>query len=243
MKKLSAISFGVVIGLLSVALVPAQEIPKEIKGGILNGKATFLPPPEYPSAARAAQLEGTVLVDVVIDEGGKVASAVAATDVRKTRWVRGKESGETEIQPADPMLREAAEKAALEARFSPTRLSQVPVKVSGSIIYKFVLSDSEISGGLLNGKAISLPMPAYPDAALPLRACGTVSVKVTFDENGDVISAVATSGHPLLKDAAVKAAKEAKFSPTSLDGQFVKVSGVLNYKFVVPGGNGECSSS
>ncbi|HZE63559.1 MAG TPA: TonB family protein [Pyrinomonadaceae bacterium] len=89
-----------------------------------------------------------------------------------------------------------------------------------------------ISGGVLNGKAISLPKPAYPAIARTAHASGTVVVQVTIDENGNVISAHAVSGHPLLQGVAVAAARGARFSPTKLSGQPVKVTGVITYNFV-----------
>jgi protein TonB len=89
-----------------------------------------------------------------------------------------------------------------------------------------------ISGGVLNGKAISLPKPAYPPIARQAHASGTVVVQVTIDENGNVISASAVSGHPLLRAVAVSAARGARFSPTKLSGQPVKVTGVITYNFV-----------
>jgi TonB family protein len=89
-----------------------------------------------------------------------------------------------------------------------------------------------ISGGILNGKAVSLPKPPYPDAARAVKASGAVGVKVLIDETGSVISAEAVSGHPLLRAASVQAALAAKFSPTQLSGQPVKVSGVITYNFV-----------
>ena len=89
-----------------------------------------------------------------------------------------------------------------------------------------------ISGGVLNGKAISLPKPAYPAIARAAHASGTVVVQVLIDENGSVVSAHAVSGHPLLQGAAVGAARQAKFSPTKLSGQPVKVTGVIQYNFV-----------
>jgi len=88
-----------------------------------------------------------------------------------------------------------------------------------------------ISGGVLNGKATSLPKPAYPAAAKAIRASGAVSVQVLIDESGRVISASAVSGHALLRAAAVAAAQGARFSPTLLSGQPVKVSGVITYNF------------
>ena len=89
-----------------------------------------------------------------------------------------------------------------------------------------------ISGGVLNGKATSLPKPPYPAAARAVRASGAVSVQVTIDESGNVVSASAVSGHPLLRAAAVQAARSARFSPTQLSGQPVKVTGVITYNFV-----------
>jgi periplasmic protein TonB len=89
-----------------------------------------------------------------------------------------------------------------------------------------------ISGGVLNGKAISLPKPAYPPIARQAHASGTVVVQVTIDENGNVISASAVSGHPLLRAVSVSAARGARFSPTKLSGQPVKVTGVITYNFV-----------
>lgn len=92
-------------------------------------------------------------------------------------------------------------------------------------------SPKTISGGVLNGKAVDLPKPVYPAAARAVRASGTVNVQVTIDESGNVISANAVSGHPLLRASAVSAARNAKFSPTLLSGKPVKVMGVIVYKF------------
>ena len=90
-----------------------------------------------------------------------------------------------------------------------------------------------VSGGVLNGTAIQLPPPVYPEAAKRMRSSGTVVVEVILDESGKVVSANATSGPTILRDAAVQAALKARFSPTKLSGQPVKVSGVINYKFAL----------
>ncbi len=89
----------------------------------------------------------------------------------------------------------------------------------------------KISGGVLNGKASSLPLPAYPAAAKAVRASGAVNVQVTIDEQGNVVSSSAVSGHPLLRAAAEEAARNAKFAPTLLSGVPVTVTGVLVYNF------------
>lgn len=90
---------------------------------------------------------------------------------------------------------------------------------------------SRISGGVVNGKAVSLPVPAYPSAARSSRVTGTVNVQVVISRTGKVLSARATNGHPLLRSAAVSAARRARFRPTMLSGQPVEVSGVIVYNF------------
>jgi protein TonB len=90
-----------------------------------------------------------------------------------------------------------------------------------------------VAGGVLNGKLISKPEPTFPPIAKAARAQGTVTVQIVVDESGRVISASAVSGHPLLQQAAVAAARQARFSPTLLSGQPVKVSGVITYNFVL----------
>jgi TonB family protein len=87
--------------------------------------------------------------------------------------------------------------------------------------------------GVINGLAISLPKPAYPLIGKQARAQGPVNVQVLIDEMGRVISARAVSGHPLLMHAAQEAALAARFSPTKLGEQAVKVSGVITYNFVL----------
>lgn len=95
-----------------------------------------------------------------------------------------------------------------------------------------VLNSPAISGGVINGKATSLPKPTYPATASSVQATGSVSVQVTIDETGKVISATPVSGHPLLRAEAAKAASAATFAPTMLSGQPVKVTGIITYNFV-----------
>jgi TonB family protein len=87
---------------------------------------------------------------------------------------------------------------------------------------------------VLNSKALKLPRPVYPAMAKQIRLAGTVNVQVLIDESGKVISAKAISGHPLLVLEAQKAALQALFSPTTINDQPVKVSGIITYNFVMP---------
>ncbi|MEO7674262.1 MAG: energy transducer TonB [Pyrinomonadaceae bacterium] len=88
-----------------------------------------------------------------------------------------------------------------------------------------------VSKGVINGQAKFLPHPPYPKPAQMVGAQGAVSVQITIDETGKVISSKAINGHPLLRSAAEKAAWSAKFSPTFLSEVPVKVTGVIVYNF------------
>jgi len=87
------------------------------------------------------------------------------------------------------------------------------------------------SGGVLQASATRRVEPAYPPLAKAAHISGSVVVEVTIDESGDVQAAQAISGHPLLKDAAVNAARGWKFQPTTLSGAPVKVIGAITFNF------------
>ena len=84
----------------------------------------------------------------------------------------------------------------------------------------------------MNSRAVSLSKPAYPPIARQMRAGGQVPVQVMVDETGKVMSAKATGGHPLLRQAAENAARQSRFSPVRISGQAVKSVGTVVYNFV-----------
>jgi protein TonB len=87
--------------------------------GPVTGRAISLPQPAYPAVAKAANIQGPVTVEILIDEGGRVLAAHATG--------------------GHPLLRLEAEKAAYRARFSPTLLQNQPTKVKGVITFNFIL--------------------------------------------------------------------------------------------------------
>ncbi|HEV3467811.1 MAG TPA: TonB family protein [Pyrinomonadaceae bacterium] len=113
------------------------------------------------------------------------------------------------------MLREP-EKAAARDRAAAGDATKVPV-----------------SGEVLNGRAVRRVAPDYPPAARAQRVSGAVVVDVTVSEEGKVLEAEAVCGHPLLRGAAVDAARAWRFSPTLLDGKPVKVTGTVTINFVM----------
>lgn len=93
-------------------------------------------------------------------------------------------------------------------------------------------SPSNVNVGIINSRATSLPKPAYPPTAKQMGAAGTVSVQVLVDESGNVVSAKAVSGHPLLRQSAEAAARQSRFNPIKVGDKPVRANGTLVYNFI-----------
>ena len=86
-----------------------------------------------------------------------------------------------------------------------------------------------IEGGVLNSKAVSLPLPKLSDEAKRQKQSGKVTVRVVVDEHGKVVSAKAMNGAAVLRELAEEAARQATFKPVTQDGIVVRVTGDLVY--------------
>jgi TonB family protein len=206
-------------------------VPGVVPKGIASGEVITKAYPVYPSTAKQLNASGEVQVAIVISETGRVIEAKA---------IKG-----------HPVLRRAAEDAARKWVFRPTLLDGEPVRQPGTLTFVFTpppqpTSDPpaaatgaetsqkiNVSGGVLQGKAIKRVQPPYPPIAKAARASGAVQVQVTISETGEVIEASVISGHPLLRDAALQAARQWLFKPTELSGVPVKVQGILTFNFTL----------
>jgi TonB family protein len=105
---------------LKVTEIGENETPsaKPIEAGVLNAKAVSMPRPVYTEEAKRLKLHGRVTVRVVVDENGKVTSALALDG------------------PAP--LRQAAEEAARQATFTPATEGGITVKMTGVLTYDFL---------------------------------------------------------------------------------------------------------
>jgi TonB family protein len=209
------------------------------------------PHAEHPQIAKDSGLGGRVTVNLTVDASGNVVSidsvsgpdsvcpSVTRPDVVALRESARTAAANAKFAPSDGSIASSIQSVtfdfpsgASEKQFTaagaPPLDSSGPVAVAGS----GPRVPKQISGGVLNGKAVSLPKPPYPPAARAVRASGAVTIQVLIIEDGSVFSAAATSGHPLLRSAARTAACGAEFSPTLLMGNPVKIHGVITYNFV-----------
>lgn len=86
---------------------------------------------------------------------------------------------------------------------------------------------------LKKGELIEAPQPAYPTEAKEQKIEGIVAVVITIGDDGSVIFAKADSGPKELYAVSEAAALKARFKPSLLNGEPVKVKGVMSYRFVL----------
>ena len=128
------------------------------------------------------------------------------------------------------------------ARIVPTLVYIIPSEVLGYPYSVVVVPGSPSSkepprrverriGILIQGSVIKRVEPVYPSIAKATHTSGTVIVEAIVDEEGNIIEARVTSGHPFLRDASLEAARSWKFARTTLDGVPVKVLGTISLNF------------
>ncbi len=131
-------------------------------------------------------------------------------------------------------LNDAAKSAATDVR-RDVEVSAGPTAQAYQMPAAALLSNKpEGSRGVVDGKPISLPKPIYPRAALANGLFGRVVVEITVDEKGYVVKARALSGNTILRNSALMAARHARFEPSLLSGQPVKVTRLVDYDFNKP---------
>ena len=122
---------------VSTSTTPTSASVVKVEEGVLRSAAIDLPQPEYPDAALLARAGGTVEVQVLVSEKGLVSNARA--------------------QSGNPLLIQAAESAALKARFSPTKISTKPTIAFGVLTYHFTPPEAPKAALTSNSMAERMP--------------------------------------------------------------------------------------
>jgi len=114
----------------------------------------------------------------------------------------------------------------------PPPSTVVPLPLRASVYSEATANISDL-GGVLSEKAIRRVQPEYPPIAKAAGASGAVQVDITISQTGEVVDAEVHSGHLLLRDAAVQAARQWLFKPTEIGGVPVIVHGILTFNFML----------
>ncbi|HSE23687.1 MAG TPA: TonB family protein [Pyrinomonadaceae bacterium] len=205
-----------------------------VVGGKLAGTELLIPDAAYPPSGKIPY--GSVTVSVRVDQRGRVTSAQATE--------------------GDKTLQGAAEEAARRAAFSPEKLQDKGRSVLGTITYNFLAPSAEPEntqpapssadpattatipaetssapkvGGPLAGTELKIPTPEYPEDVRRDGIKGTVTLVVRVNYDGKVISWRTLEGEQRLRAPAIRAARQATFSPEKLNGG--DVVGTITYTF------------
>ncbi len=189
--------------------------------------------PVYPDEAKEAGLEGTVVVEGVTDDKGKVVKAKII-------------KGEHEI------LNEAAITAVKQWEYEPFIINSKPIPVEFTVTMRFrldekgdAISSDEVLNAGINVDVISLPEdvelklikkiePKYPREALKKLIGGKVILEALIDKEGNVIGVkVIDSAHEVLNSAASDAVKQWKYEPYKENGIPKKVRYKVTVDFKV----------
>lgn len=114
-----------------------------------------------------------------------------------------------------------------QAKLTPTP----PTKVATLTPTEPVDRPTTVNFGALNSLATKLAMPVYSSIDRNRNIQGIVTVQITLDEEGKVVSAKATDGPRLLRANSEEAARRSKFKPARIGEQPVKATGFINYNF------------
>jgi TonB family protein len=214
----------IVLAILLVTTAFAQKTP--------TPKLLSVPDPDYPKEALALALGNDIQVTMSVDaQGNATYVSVSGPSFPCSEFNDG---GITK-------LRQAAVDAAKKAHFEAATKDGKPIESSALITFhvpdapEFADNDPgkpSPSESVLNGRAISLPKPAYPAKVRQMMAQGKVSIETLISEQGRVLAVAPKEGNDLLYKTAMIAACGAKFSPTLINGQPIKVHGVITYNFV-----------
>jgi len=90
-----------------------------------------------------------------------------------------------------------------------------------------------LTSKLTQGRVLRRVQPPYPIIAKQAHIQGSVQVQIDISETGVVTNVTLLSGHPLLRDAAMQAAKQWQFIPTELNGLPVRAIGLLTFNFTL----------
>jgi hypothetical protein len=196
---------------------PKSVLPLvDLRTAIINGKAVKLETPEYTAQAKESCAAGKVEVLTLIhSRSGEVISAKATT--------------------GDETLSKASENAVLKSKFAPSNINgNDDFYVLSKVVYNFDAFAKCISAGIVNKRALNLPKPKVLNLGRPhlqIKEEQIVAVQIVVDVNGNVTAASALTGHPLLRAGCLNAARQAKFSPTFINGPPLRVRALLVYKF------------
>ena len=193
--------------------------------------------PVYPPDAKAAHIQGAVVLQAVIGADGTVKSLDPVS--------------------GSPELRKAAQDAVGQWTYKPYLLNGVPIEVETTVTVRFTLADAtadprpakpvtegdlptppdaiRVSGGVMAAQLVTKVNPTYPPDAKAKGVSGAVVLAAVIGKDGIVLKLTVVSGPEDLRDNAVEAVRQWVYKPYLLNGQPVTVQTVVTVNFTLGG--------
>jgi TonB family protein len=223
------------------AVLAAPGGPVRVSAAVVAGMALSKPDPVYPAEAKAAHVQGAVILHAIISKQGAIEKL--------------------EVISGNGMLVNSARDAVSQWTYKPYLLNGQPVEVETSITVNYTFGDStnvvgpvppadeasngvrQVGGGVTGPVVIYQPEPEFTKEAKKAKVQGVVTVSLVVDEHGQPQNVHIVRGmgigpdgrpDPKLKKAARKAAdgmnqsavdavKQYKFKPAMENGRPVAV--------------------
>jgi len=170
----------------------AEETPRVAGSEVPAPKRTRFVSPQYPADAQARGLRGIVILELVIDTSGKVASAIVTRSV--------------------PPFDDAALLAARQWEYEVTRVDGKPVPVRLSVPITFTMPVPRVSKQEGIPELVQGINPVVPAGA---EQPASVVAEVTLEPTGQVTEIEVTSGETVFADALMDAVRTWRFAPGS----------------------------
>ncbi len=227
-----ALHGSVVFALLTVPLLCYQKLPgTELVTGIFSIHLPDLPPPSPPPVpidpvpTRPAPASATHVVrlpDTMVPPPSLVPAVPGLAPLPATIPYLGEANGFS--SPPSGIVGGAP---------GIPRDWVVPTPTEPPPPLRPIKEPQHVSSGVQAARLIRRVEPVYPDLARKARIEGAVMLQVRVDEEGNVADVEVLSGPALLRDAAVAAIQQWKYSPTILNGEPYPVLANVTVRFVL----------
>jgi TonB family protein len=168
----------------------AEEPPRVAGSEVPAPKRLKFIPPQYPADAQARGLRGIVILELVIDTGGKVASATVTRSV--------------------PPFDDAALVAVRQWEYEVTRVGGKPVPVRLSVPITFTMPVPRVSRQDGIPELVQGVNPVFPRGH---DRAESVVAEVTVESSGQVMEIEIQSGETVFADALMAALRTWRFAP------------------------------
>jgi len=214
-----------------------------VSEGVMEGLVVKKVPPAYPADAKNAKIQGTVVLQIIVNKAGEVENV--------------------QLVSGHPMLAPSAIDAVKQWKYKPYLLNGEAVTVETRVQVHYTLADDSaavpglapsvddsnavpapaltvpprrirVSEKVESGLLVEKVQPVYPQNARDQHVQGEVLMKMIVAKDGSVANLELISGHPMLVSSAMDAVRQWKYKPYVLNGAPVEVETEvkINYRLM-----------